>query len=148
LAASTVADAEDTPRRAPPATPGKLQDIPLPGSTVPSEGVRIQERRIWRKHPEGKPARDLEVKIGRIWSEGKVTLARVIIRNSSSYDLDEINLRCQALTGDGRELGFQEQSFRTTESVPIRAGYTKEIDVTIDRSGAKVGSMSCNARGF
>ncbi|MGH7820812.1 MAG: hypothetical protein ACREQ9_13670 [Candidatus Binatia bacterium] len=152
IACQAAALAADEPSKTPPATPGKLQDIPLPGGTAPhppgSGGIEIRERRFWRDAEAGRRALDLEVKIDRIWSQGPETLTRLTLKNTSEYDLDEIDVHCRAVTQEGRELGFQEQSLRTTESEPIRPGYTKEIELTLDRTGAKIGSVSCNARGF
>lgn len=126
----------------------KLQDFPLPGSSAATPGPGgVLERRILRAEGE-KRGTDLAVKVERIWSEGADTYASLTVRNTSPWEIDEIDVNCTALGPNEKELSVQQRKLAATEKDPIRPGYSTTLRLVLDSAGSQIRALSCSARGF
>ncbi len=107
-----------------------------------------EEKHLLHSDADKSRTGELGLRIDRIWSESGVHHAEVTVRNTSTFELDEITIKCTAFGPGHINLSFHEQTLVSGKNGPITPGFTKTMDLDLATRGFEIRSMSCVARGW
>jgi hypothetical protein len=137
-AASTRPSAPSAHVAAPAA--GSIEGTPPPATA--------REIPIFRDDAARSGRGEIDLRVENLWVEEDITYARVSVRNTSPYELEEITIKCKAFGQGLVNLDFAEQTLLTREEERMLPGFHTTMKIRLQRGGFAVREITCSARGW
>jgi hypothetical protein len=115
----------------------RLEDIPWRAGT-PSE----KPERVERQSGNGS---EVQIRVERIWREGKRTHAAVTLRNTARFEFHDLKLRCTAFDVRSAAIGVEEQALTHERYGTMKPGFAAKLDFVFDTPAVEVRSLTCIA---